>query len=85
MGQRQVSFGHADWQISKALECGKHIDGLVQERDNSSVLAMELRLSCINPWILWKDDEYVCWEYSGTSTQITPKGGLKWKVVSHEG
>ena len=26
-----------------------HIDGLVQERQNSSVLAMELRLSCINP------------------------------------
>ena len=26
-----------------------YIDGLVQERRNSSVLAMELRLSCINP------------------------------------
>ena len=26
-----------------------HIDGLVQERHNSSALAMELRLSCINP------------------------------------
>ena len=25
------------------------IDGLVQERCNSSALAMELRLSCINP------------------------------------
>ena len=31
-----------------------HIDGLVQERRNSSALAMELRLSCINPstWCL---------------------------------
>ena len=28
-----------------------HIDGLVQERHNSSALAMELRLSCINPSI----------------------------------
>ena len=27
------------------------IDGLVQERRNSSVLAMELRLSCIDPSI----------------------------------
>ena len=27
-----------------------YIDGLVQERRNSSALAMELRLSCINPW-----------------------------------
>ena len=25
------------------------VDGLVQERRNSSALAMELRLSCINP------------------------------------
>ena len=28
-----------------------HFDGLVQERRNSSALAMVLRLSCINPWI----------------------------------
>ena len=28
-----------------------HIDGLVQERHNSSALAMELCLSCINPSI----------------------------------
>ena len=27
----------------------KQIDGLIQERRNSSALAMELRLSCINP------------------------------------
>ena len=26
-----------------------HLDGFVQERRNSSALAMELRLSCINP------------------------------------
>ena len=26
-----------------------HIDGLMQDRRNSSVLAMELRLSCTNP------------------------------------
>ena len=30
----------------------EHIDGLMQERRNSSALAMELRLSCINPSIL---------------------------------
>ena len=29
-----------------------HIDGLVQERRNSSALAMELRLSCNNPSML---------------------------------
>ena len=35
--------------------CGSiwdHFDGLVQERRNSSALAMELRLSCTNPSIL---------------------------------
>ena len=30
------------------------IDGLVQERRNSSALAMELRLSCTNPSIKWQ-------------------------------
>ena len=30
-----------------------HIDGLLQERRNSSALAMELRLSCTNPSIYW--------------------------------
>ena len=29
----------------------EYIDGLMQERRNSSALAMELRLSCTNPWI----------------------------------
>ena len=28
-----------------------YIDGLMQERRNSSALAMELRLSCVNPLI----------------------------------
>ena len=32
-----------------------YIDGLVQERRNSSALAMELRLSCINLWTWWAD------------------------------
>ena len=36
--------------ISNLNVCN-HIDGLVQERRNSSALAMELRLSCTNPSI----------------------------------
>ena len=37
------------------------IDGLVQERHNSSVLAVELRLSCINPskWYIMQTAQYV--------------------------
>ena len=34
------------------LDCICHINGLVQERHNSSALTMELCLSCINPSIL---------------------------------
>ena len=38
---------HNDWL--KVLYGLVQIEGLVQERRNSSALAMELRLSCINP------------------------------------
>ena len=40
--------------LSIAALQGCHFDGLVQERRNSSTLAMELRLSCTNPstWAL---------------------------------
>ena len=37
---------HKSWLFAL---CRDKIDGLVQERRNSSALAMELRLSCINP------------------------------------
>ena len=36
-------------QQNKHTEPRHYIDGLVQERHNSSALAMELHLSCINP------------------------------------
>ena len=37
------------WQVIRI--CVVHSNGLGQERCNSSALAMELHLSCINPWI----------------------------------
>ena len=40
----------------------KHIDGLVQERRNSSVLAMELRISCINPSIWSTPSKTYTWD-----------------------
>ena len=42
------------------MQQGLHIDGLVQERCNSSALAMELRLFCTKPSIyqLTEIDEY---------------------------
>ena len=38
----------ASGHVSETLHSSQ-IDGLLQERCNSSALAMELRLSCINP------------------------------------
>ena len=41
------------WKMLGILQsiCHTYIDGLVQERRNSSAVAMELRLSCTNPLI----------------------------------
>ena len=36
-----------------------HVDGLVQERRNSSALAMELRLSCTSPSIWYLELHYI--------------------------
>ena len=45
---------HHGWEsVSiQGLRAPCHIDGLMQERRNSSALAMELRLSCINDWLM---------------------------------
>ena len=40
------------WISFQCVSPGNHFDGLVQERRNSIVLAMELCLSCINPSIV---------------------------------
>ena len=56
-------FGNCSWTSKIKLMCLSHhdiktpkhqVDGLVQERRNSSALAMELRLSCTKPsrWLL---------------------------------
>ena len=44
-------FSRAFLKILHTAKQQQHIDGLVQERRNSSALAMELHLSCINPSI----------------------------------
>ena len=46
------------WDIlGLSRETSLYFDGLVQERRNSSALAMELRLSCTNPSISSHDTE----------------------------
>ena len=39
----------ADKLVTKGAKASAQIHGLVQERRNSSALAIELRLSCTNP------------------------------------
>ena len=50
----------------------RHVDGLFQDRRNSSALAMELRRSCTNP--------SVCNSIQATSSSQAPG----YKGVSHE-
>ena len=45
--------------LQKRDQIDDQIDGLVQERRNSSALAMELRLSCTNP------SRYIPWPHGG--------------------
>ena len=49
---------HSNFQRIRAINAGgeyiwQYLDGLVQERRNSSVLAMQVRLSCLYPSILF--------------------------------
>ena len=63
--KQKFEFTVPFWELYKMqifLHCLLHIDGLVQESRNSSVLAMELRLSCINPSLysyFWKTIHHV--------------------------
>ena len=53
------SRGEAEPMVHTGLEEGPEIDGLVQERRNSSALAMELCLSCINLSKLDRSDDAI--------------------------
>ena len=54
--------------------CCLYIDGLAQERCNSIALAMELRLSCINPLIFWPKDVSPIWPGLPCTSSITYQG-----------
>ena len=67
------------WQpiISTSCHCLPHLDGLVQERRNSSALAMELRLSCINPSLS-------CVHQWGVSLHITSYVSITKRFTTHQ-
>ena len=58
-------------QKSKYMQGTEHVDRLMQERRNSSALAMELHLSCTNPlklWsLVWETKWYKAWKYQHLS------------------
>ena len=55
-----------------------YIDGLMQERRNSHALAMELRLSCINPSIygMWRHRKFMT-----TVTHVATDGKMTIKLA----
>ena len=57
----------------------QNLDGLVQERRNSSALAMELRLSCTNPSII-SLQLYISWE----TCQLQTIFSLAYKLIAAE-
>ena len=59
------------WQCHAGHHCNHRVDGSVQERCNSSALAMELHLSCPNPSICYRShmkygDDQGGWNSFGT-------------------
>ena len=56
------------------------IDGLVQERRNSSALAMELRLSCTNPSV-WSAFALPCWLISEDIQGMPQTGMSPWRPL----
>ena len=56
--------------------CRSHIDGLVQERRNSTANALELRLSCTNPSIS-RCPIFKTWQYDRGIGSGFPKIGLE--------
>ena len=87
--------GAAKVQINPVGTC-LHINGLVQERPNSIALAMELRLSCTNPWtytrvqsVYGSDNErpryivtlsLICWAH----TQNNPCTHILWYLLIYK-
>ena len=74
--------------------CKSHIEGLVQERCNSSALAMELHLSCTNPSIqefcatrslihpqLSARLWYLQWVSNGDTTVSHPAINMSWRKI----
>ena len=84
-GMRTYNFLTEFQTLTKSA--GYQIDGLVQERYNSSALAVELHLSCTNPSIYWCDIIYVIktvtWLYTMYSDIFIPLSNLHTSYMEH--
>ena len=57
-GRQRTTAAHTFMRVSRVYQVlDNHVDGLVQERRNSSALAMELHLSWTKPSI-YSEDSY---------------------------
>ena len=80
--------GYRSPQYSKGMEKTEphhdaYMDGLVQERCNSSVLAMELHLSCINPSIYASpgSNEFIICLLPKNRVQTTPMCQVSLSII----
>ena len=64
------SWSNASQGSRPERESKAYFDGLVQERRNSSALAMELRLSCTDPSIWWENWGWFGNDKARTQTRI---------------
>ena len=73
--RQNTNHMHIPWDIL-------YIDGLMQERRNSSALAMELRLSCTNPLIC---PSHVCVQYTVCEVILIYKQSAIYLLLTHWG
>ena len=65
LSRGSVQLSYCDWLQTQRQR--NQLDGLVQERCNSSAIAMELRLSCTTHWTDEMDNGYYCSSIGNTA------------------
>ena len=81
-----MSLRYVLWAMIHSTSCvaDMYIDGLVQERRNSSALAMELRLCCTNPSICYWLTKVTSMKLNAKSdTDLTYNGDLNIVWCTH--
>ena len=79
----EMDHGGMRWITQSSAELSEYFDGLVQERHNSSAIAMELCLSYINLWIWEWIVSKICTWFLFVLVYPTVLGRFMWFVYLH--